>query len=248
MLATAGTIFCSFCTLSRILEESLVPGILKFLPFGISLLAFAFSLSFGDSSFAKSLDIPEGLDAARANPSNYCRGVVAEGSYDPKKSVVVVVDRKGFCTYLLQVSQQGDVVSVFSTPNSNGRAGHETMLGQYSISRLIRYPVWVDPESGGLIEPYDVDRHNPLGVAAITIRPLNRSLSEKPAPELNMALHGTNREELVGGQLVSAGCIRHRNYAIALMVTALREGEVVLIVDGITTLPDLPVTYFFERR
>lgn len=188
------------------------------------------------------------FELARQRPENYCRQVITEGTYNGAKKVVVLVDKASFCTYLLQLDESGEVISVFSTPNSLGRVGSETLAGQYSVSRSVIDPVWVNPETGARISSYSVNRGNPLGVAAITLRPesqIGETAEPIPTPaEINMALHGTNRPALVGKQRVSASCIRHFNWAIVLMVQALQVGERVQIVNKIEAGFSLPVSDF----
>ncbi len=183
------------------------------------------------------------LQNASNRQENYCRGTIAEGNYDSSKATLLLIDKGAFCTYLLQVDDEGFARAVFSTPNSIGRVGHETKAGHYKVGRLVRYPTWVNPLSGATVRPYNQTTENPLGVAAITLIPLVSSSSAgsgSSGAEINMAVHGTNHEELVGRRRVSGGCIRHFNFAIRLMLLVLLPEDRVVIVDNLQSRIALP--------
>ncbi len=217
-----------------------------------SLLAMFVAVSIASPLFCQranaSPSIVEQLESDRQRSENYCRGTIREASYNPLRPSVLLVDKASFCTYILQRSDAG-LVSVFSTPNSLGRPGHETKAGFYRVDKLVRWPIWSDPETGVRIQPYDQDKGNPLGVAAVTIRAdLNqtsmRAFSLAELPLLNMALHGTNREDLIGGLEVSGGCMRHFNFGITAIVSVMRKGESLVIVDNLSAISGLPLSLF----
>ncbi len=226
--------------------------LLRFLSRLPTLLALLVAIFFANLPLCQranaSPNVVERVESGRQRSENYCRGTIREAGYNPQHPSLLLVDKASFCTYILQRSDEG-LVSVFSTPNSLGRPGHETKAGFYRIDKLVLWPIWSDPETGARIQPYDQDKGNPLGVAAITIRADLNQTSKRPLsltelPLLNMALHGTNREDLIGGLEVSGGCMRHFNFGITTIVSVMRKGDSLVIVDNLSSISGLSPSLF----
>lgn len=99
-----------------------------------------------------------------------------------------------------------------------GRAGKQ-WFGTTSISSKHVRPAWLAPADmrrpGSSVIPGGAP-NNPMGAAALVLR------------DHELAIHGTNRPDLVGG-FVSAGCIRMRNADIIDLFERVGVGTTVVI-------------------
>lgn len=141
--------------------------------------------------------------------------------YKSNAPTVVVVDKGSHFTHVLQLQNQ-QVVRVYSFSNAIGKRATPTPPGRYIVTRKRKWPSWIPPKSidprQKAVHPYNKDRKNPLGVAAISLN------------KFSIVLHGTNNPKLIRKD-VSHGCIRHSNSDIGRLYGMVRRGTVVYIVN-----------------
>lgn len=141
--------------------------------------------------------------------------------YKADAPTVVVVDKGSHFTHVLQL-QNSRIYRVYSMSNAIGNDSTPTPPGRYTIARKRRWPSWIPPKSidprQKAVHPYNKDRKNPLGVAAISLN------------KFGIVLHGTNQPQLIRKD-VSHGCVRHSNSDISRLFGMVRPGTVVYIVN-----------------
>lgn len=145
------------------------------------------------------------------------------GQYRSSAPTVLVVDKSSHFTHVLQV-QGPEVVRAYSFSNSIGTDDTPTPPGRYTIVRKLKWPSWIPPKTidprQRAVHPYNKDRKNPLGVAALY---LDRE---------ELLLHGTNDPKSIRKD-VSHGCVRHSNTDISRLYGMVRPGSVVFIADSL---------------
>lgn len=141
--------------------------------------------------------------------------------YKSTAPTVLVVDKSSHFTHVLQL-QNNNVVRVYSMSNSIGKDDAPTPVGRYKIVRKLKWPSWIPPKTidpkQKAIHPYNKDRKNPLGVAALF---LDRN---------ELLLHGTNDPKSMRKD-VSHGCVRHSNSDISRLYGMVRQGTTVYITN-----------------
>lgn len=139
--------------------------------------------------------------------------------YRSTSPTLLVVDTSTHFTHVLQL-QGTKVVRAYSFSNSIGSDDTPTPPGRYTIVRKLKWPSWIPPKTidpkQKAIHPYNKDRKNPLGVAALY---LDRE---------ELMLHGTNDPKSIRKD-VSHGCVRHSNADISKLYGMVRPGTVVYI-------------------
>jgi lipoprotein-anchoring transpeptidase ErfK/SrfK len=135
--------------------------------------------------------------------------------------IVVIVDKGSHFTHTLQL-QNNQIVRVYSMSNAVGKGSTPTPPGRYIVVKKKGLPSWIPPKSidprQKAVHPYNKDRKNPLGVAAIYLN------------KYAIALHGTNQPTSIR-QSVSHGCVRHSNKDISRLYGMVKTGTVVYIVN-----------------
>ncbi len=141
--------------------------------------------------------------------------------YRSTSPTLLVVDTRTHFTHVLQL-QGSKVVRAYSFSNAIGSEDHPTPPGRYTIVRKLKWPSWIPPKTidpkQKAIHPYNKDRKNPLGVAALY---LDRE---------ELMLHGTNNPKSIRKD-VSHGCVRHSNSDISKLYGMVRPGTVVYITS-----------------
>ena len=153
--------------------------------------------------------------------NHYVLGPVMKmNGYHSDKPTVLVVDKGSHNTYALQLQSRG-VVRVLTISNAIGSQDKPTPSGRYVVTGKKKYPEWIVPRTikgkKRLYKPYNQDRNNPLGVAAIYLN------------KYELLLHGTNQPNLIR-KSVSHGCIRHSNRDISQLYGMVRAGTPVYVV------------------
>lgn len=164
---------------------------------------------------------------AKLNKPPFKNGHYVLGRYMPVNGyhstapTVVVVDKGSHYTHALQL-QGKRVVRVLTISNGTGRQSRPSPVGRFTVARKRKWPSWIPPKWADprqkAIHPYNKDRKNPLGVAAITLN------------KWQIALHGTNRPGSIRKDS-SGGCIRHSNKDISKLYGMVRKGTPVYIVN-----------------
>lgn len=146
---------------------------------------------------------------------------VPTARYSSTSPTLLVVDKSTHFTHVLQL-QSSRVVRAYSFSNSIGDDDNPTPPGRYTITRKLKWPSWIPPKTidpkQKAVHPYNKDRKNPLGVAALF---LDRE---------ELMLHGTNDPKSIRKD-VSHGCIRHSNSDISKLYGMVRPGTVVYITN-----------------
>lgn len=141
--------------------------------------------------------------------------------YRSTSPTLLVVDTRTHFTHVLQL-QGSKVVRAYSFSNAIGSEDHPTPPGRYTIVRKLKWPSWIPPKTidpkQKAIHPYNKERKNPLGVAALY---LDRE---------ELMLHGTNNPKSIRKD-VSHGCVRHSNSDISKLYGMVRPGTVVYITS-----------------
>lgn len=153
--------------------------------------------------------------------NHYVLGPVMKmNGYHSTEPTVVIVDKGSHFTHALQLQNRG-VVRVLTISNAIGSQDKPTPPGRFTVSSKKQYPEWIPPKTidpkQKRVKPYNQDRKNPLGVAAIFLN------------KYELALHGTNEPHLIR-KSVSHGCIRHSNGDISQLYGMVRPGTPVYIV------------------
>jgi len=143
-----------------------------------------------------------------------------QAPYDPSLPVVVIVDKSGHKTHLLQM-QGKEIVDILTVPDAVGKPSTPTPTGRARITWKQLDPIWYPPASidptRTPVPPYSKTHKNPLGVAA-----LGTSMG-------GILLHGTNNPSSIG-KSISHGCIRHQNDDIMKIYTKVVVGTPVYMV------------------
>lgn len=141
--------------------------------------------------------------------------------YKTGAKTVVVVDKGSHFTHALQL-QDNRVVRTYTMSNAIGKDATPTPPGRYSVIDKKEFPKWTPPKSidpkQKVIGPYNQNRKNPLGVAAIYLN------------KFGILLHGTNQPTSIRRD-VSHGCVRHSNKDISKLYGMVDDGDVVYIVN-----------------
>lgn len=153
-----------------------------------------------------------------------------KGAADPTLPSVVVVDKGGHKTHVLQM-HDGKVEDVLTVTNSTGKLkgkNHESLTPsqEWFVHDKRLDPVWYPPKDigGKPVAPYKVTHHNPIGLAFIR-------LGDKNHPDgTSFGMHGTNMPQQLG-KFVSHGCVRHDNADIMKIYPLVQPGTVVYTVD-----------------
>lgn len=153
--------------------------------------------------------------------NHYVLGSVMKmNGYHSDQPTVVIVDKGSHFTYALQLQDRG-VVRVLTISNAIGSQDKPTPSGRYVVTGKKQYPEWIVPKTikskKRKYAPYNKDRNNPLGVAAIYLN------------KYELLLHGTNQPNLIR-KSVSHGCIRHSNSDISQLYGMVRTGTPVYVV------------------
>lgn len=153
--------------------------------------------------------------------NHYVLGPVMKmNGYHSADPTVVIVDKGSHFTHALQLQNRG-VVRVLTISNAIGSQDKPTPPGRFVVSSKQKYPEWIPPKTidpkQKRVKPYNQDRKNPLGVAAIFLN------------KYELALHGTNEPNMIR-KSVSHGCIRHSNSDISQLYGMVRAGTPVYIV------------------
>ncbi|HIA53629.1 MAG TPA: L,D-transpeptidase [Candidatus Melainabacteria bacterium] len=153
--------------------------------------------------------------------NHYVLGPIMKmNGYKSDKPTVVIVDKGSHNTYALQLQERG-VVRVLTISNAIGSQDKPTPSGRYTVTGKKQYPEWIVPKTiknkKRRYKPYNQDRNNPLGVAAIYLN------------KYELLLHGTNQPNLIR-KSVSHGCIRHSNSDISQLYGMVRAGTPVYVV------------------
>lgn len=141
--------------------------------------------------------------------------------YNSKAPTVVIVDKGSHFTHTLQL-QERKIVRTYSMSNAIGKGATPSHPGRYIVSRKKKLPTWTPPTSidpkQKRIGPYNQNRKNPLGVAAIYLN------------KFGILLHGTNNPDSIRNN-ISHGCVRHSNSDISRLYGMVDKGDVVYIVN-----------------
>lgn len=153
--------------------------------------------------------------------NHYVLGSVMKmNGYHSDQPTVIIVDKGSHFTYALQLQDRG-VVRVLTISNAIGSQDKPTPSGRYVVTGKKQYPEWIVPKTikgkKRKYAPYNQDRNNPLGVAAIYLN------------KYELLLHGTNQPNLIR-KSVSHGCIRHSNSDISRLYGMVRAGTPVYVV------------------
>lgn len=150
-------------------------------------------------------------------PSN-----IAHHDWTKDLPVVVVVDKSNTETLVLQMFDGNSVYAVYQADNAIGKEESPTPPGPYVVASKTLQPTWTPPKSiekkQRTRKPFDQDKDNPLGVAAIRLN------------KWNIVLHGTNSPHSIGKE-ASHGCIRHRNEDIIRIYNSVWKGTPVIVAD-----------------
>lgn len=140
--------------------------------------------------------------------------------YHSGDPTVVVVDKGSHFTHVLQLQDRG-VVRVLTLSNSIGSKEKPTPPGRYTVAYKKEFPEWIPPKTidpkQKHVKPYNEDKKNPLGVAAIYL------------DKYDLDLHGTNDPRNIR-KSISHGCVRHSNADISQLYGMVRPGTPVYIV------------------
>ena len=146
--------------------------------------------------------------------------VMKMNGYHLTEPKVIIVDKGSHFTHALQLQNRG-VVRVLTISNAIGSQDKPTPPGRFVVSSKQKYPEWIPPKTidpkQKRVKPYNKDRKNLLGVAAIFLN------------KYELALHGTNEPNMIR-KSVSHGCIRHSNSDISQLYGMVRTGTPVYIV------------------
>ncbi len=150
-------------------------------------------------------------------PSN-----IAHHDWTKELPVVIVVDKTNTATLVLQMFEGNSVYAVFKTDNAIGKEESPTPPGPYLVASKTLQPTWTPPKNiekkQRTRKPFDQDKDNPLGVAAIRLN------------KWNIVLHGTNSPNSIGKES-SHGCIRHRNDDILRIYDSVWKGTPVIVAE-----------------
>lgn len=146
--------------------------------------------------------------------------VMKMNGYHSTQPTVIIVDKGSHNTYALQLQDRG-VVRVLTISNAIGTQDKPTPSGRYVVVAKKKYPEWIVPKTikgkKRRYKPYNVDKNNPLGVAAIYLN------------KYEILLHGTNEPNMIR-KSVSHGCVRHSNSDISQLYGMVRPGTPVYVV------------------
>lgn len=141
--------------------------------------------------------------------------------YRSTAPTVIVVDKGSHFTHALQL-QGNRIVRVLTISNGTGRQSRPSPVGRFTVAKKRKWPSWIPPKWADsrqkAVHPYNKDRKNPLGVAAITLN------------KWQIALHGTNNPGSIRKD-ASGGCIRHSNKDISMLYGMVQKGTPVYIVN-----------------
>lgn len=147
---------------------------------------------------------------------------IAHHDWTKDLPVVVVVDKANTATLVLQMFDGNSVYAVYQADNAIGKEESPTPPGPYVVASKTLQPTWTPPKSiekkQRTRKPFDQDKDNPLGVAAIRLN------------KWNIVLHGTNSPHSIGKE-ASHGCIRHRNDDIMRIYNSVWKGTPVIVAD-----------------
>lgn len=147
---------------------------------------------------------------------------IAHHDWTKNLPVVIVVDKSDTQTHVLQMFDGDSVYEVYTADNAIGDDDTPSPPGPYVVASKTLQPSWTPTKSidkqQKTIEPFEKDKHNPLGVAAIRLN------------KWNIVLHGTNNPRSIGKE-ASHGCIRHRNDDIMRIYDAVWKGTPVIVAD-----------------
>lgn len=150
-------------------------------------------------------------------PSN-----IAHHDWTKELPVVIVVDKKNTATLVLQMINHNCVYVVYQADNAIGKEESPTPPGPYLVASKTLQPTWTPPKNiekkQRTRKPFDQDKENPLGVAAIRLN------------KWNIVLHGTNSPHSIGKE-ASHGCIRHRNEDILRIYDSVWKGTPVIVAE-----------------
>lgn len=164
---------------------------------------------------------------------------IAHRNWRADLPVVLVVDKADTKTYMLQMHDDNKVYIVYEADNAIGTSQSPTPPGPYKVASKEKQPTWIPPKSidpqQEPVKPYEKDKDNPLGVAAINLN------------KWAISLHGTNNPNSIG-EKVSHGCIRHRNDDILRIFKAVKPNTTVIIADSIEGTPVSSEMFKLEER
>lgn len=147
---------------------------------------------------------------------------IAHHNWTKELPVVVVIDKSDTQTHILQMFDGDSVYEVYTADNAIGKEDSPSPPGPYVVASKTLQPSWTPPKSidkkQKTVEPFEKDKHNPLGVAAIRLN------------KWNIVLHGTNSPGSIGKE-ASHGCIRHRNDDIMRIYDSVGKGTPVIVAD-----------------
>jgi len=147
---------------------------------------------------------------------------IAHHDWTKSLPVVVVVDKSNTQTLVLQMIDGNSVYAVYTSDNAIGKEESPTPPGPYVVASKTLQPTWTPPKNIDKTQrtrkPFDQDKDNPLGVAAIRLN------------KWNIVLHGTNSPHSIGKE-ASHGCIRHRNEDIMRIYDSVWKGTPVIVAD-----------------
>lgn len=150
-------------------------------------------------------------------PSN-----IAHHDWTKELPVVIVVDKTNTATLVLQMIEGNSVYAVYQADNAIGKEESPTPPGPYVVASKTLQPTWTPPKNidkkQRTRQPFDQDKNNPLGVAAIRLN------------KWNIVLHGTNSPHSIGKE-ASHGCIRHRNEDILRIYDSVWKGTPVIVAE-----------------
>lgn len=156
---------------------------------------------------------------------------ITKGEADPALPSVVIVDKGGKKTHVLQMKEDGQVQDVLTVTNSVGKLTGKTRTSltptqEWFVHDKRLDPIWYPPKSigGDPVPPYKVTTKNPIGLAFIRLGD-----TDHPSGS-NYGLHGTNAPDKLG-RFVSHGCVRHANSDIMKIYPLVQPGTVVYTVD-----------------
>lgn len=128
------------------------------------------------------------------------------------KQTRIIVRRRAYRIY---IQQEGRILVSF--PIAIGKPGWETPPGDYQVIRMSRNPTFKNFRTGEIIHP---GVGNPLGKRLIVF---------KRGQKFDLAIHGTNQNELIG-QAVSHGCIRMHNKDVTKLYDMVDIGTPVTVL------------------
>lgn len=146
---------------------------------------------------------------------------ITHRDFKANEPVVIVVDKQHTQTYAFQNDGQ-QLFIVYEADNAIGKEESPTPPGPYTVVSKAQQPVWTPPKSidpkQKKVQPFNKDKNNPLGVAAIRLN------------KWNIVMHGTNAPSVIGTD-ASHGCIRHRNDDIERLYKVVDKGTHVIVTD-----------------